>query len=60
LKYIHFEKLLSEKLNQNSFMKLSEFKNISEDIIKDKKYEFNIFETAYTTIYNKLTKNIKY
>lgn len=53
LKYIDFEKVLFEKLNQNLFMKLSEFKNIAEDIIKDKKYEFKIFESTYTTIYNK-------
>ena len=39
-------------------MKLSEFKNIAEDIIKDKKYEFNIFESTYTTIYNKLKKSL--
>ena len=58
MKYIHFEKLLSEKLNQNPFMKLSEFKNIVDDIIKDKKYEFNIFESTYTTIFNKLKKTL--
>ena len=57
MKYIHFEKLLSEKLKQNPIIKLSEFKNIAEDKIRDKKYEFNIFESTYTTIYNKLKKH---
>ena len=58
MKFIEFEKILLEKLNQNPFIKITEFKKISEDIIKEKNYDFKIFESTYSTLYNKLKESL--
>ena len=51
--FLEFEKVMFEKMSFNPFIKINEFIDYANYIIKNKQYKFKIFETS-SLLYKKL------